>query len=517
MIRLKNTHKLIAATAYSEIARGFYTSKFFYSTGTRAKEPEQPFDPERLSLKGATHNRTKILRPSTPLSKVRVNHPLVAARKELRAIAVIALPIIFAQLLQMGMAVADTVMAGRLDALTLAAVAMGAAMWFFTFIGGLGVMLALTPIISHHVGANNHPLIREELRQGIWLALMLALVLMTVLATLGALMPLLGIDGSIVSETRSYLLWVGWSLPFTCLYLVPRFFNESLGHTMPMLWTQLAMLPVNILGNYLFMYGNFGFPAMGAAGGALATGIAQTLGCVVLYAYTLRARRYTPYQLRQRMTPPDWAHIGSIVRLGIPISVGMAMESGLFTATALLMGRFGIDAVAGHQIAINLAGLMFMVPLGISIALTVRVGQALGAGAPLTARYRGRLGIALCTAFMLASALVLGTFGKFFAGLYTPNPAVIAVAAQLLVYAAVFQVVDGLQVGAMGVLRGYKDTKIPMLVTVFCYWVVGMGLSLGLGVFGPLGPAGLWLGLVGGLALAALVLNLRFWRLTRNV
>ena len=123
----------------------------------------------------------------------------------------------------------------------------------------------------------------------------------------------------------------------------------------------------------------------------------------------------------------------------------------------------------------------------------------------------------LCTAIMLASALVLGSFGAFFAGLYTPNPSVVATAAQFLVYAAVFQVVDGMQVGAMGVLRGYKDTKIPMFITVFCYWVVGMGLSLGLGVFGPLGPAGLWAGLVGGLAVAALVLNLRFWRLTQHV
>ena len=446
-----------------------------------------------------------------------MNPSVAAARQELRAIAVIAVPIISAQLLQMGMGVADTVMAGRVNALTLAAVAMGSAMWFFTFIGGLGVMLALTPIISHHVGAKNHPLIREELRQGIWLALMLALLLMGVLGTLGALMPLLGIDPLIVSETRNYLLWVGWSLPFTCLYLVPRFFNESLGHSMPMFWAQLAMLPVNILGNYVFMYGNFGFPAMGAAGAALATGIAQTLGCVALYTYTLGARRYAHFQLRQRMTRPDWPHIARIVRLGIPISVGMAMESGLFTATALLMGRFGIDAVAGHQIAINLASLMFMVPLGTSIALTVRVGQALGAGDPLAARYRGRLGIVLCTAIMLASAVVLGSFGTFFAGLYTPNPTVVATAAQFLVYAAVFQVVDGMQVGAMGVLRGYKDTKIPMFITVFCYWVVGMGLSLSLGVFGPLGPAGLWAGLVGGLAVAAVVLNLRFWRLTRDV
>jgi len=439
------------------------------------------------------------------------------ARTELRAIALIAFPVIVAQLLQMGMGVADTVMAGRISPLALAAVAMGSAMWFFTFIAGLGLMLALTPIMAHHVGAGRHHLIGAEWRQGLWLALALSVVQMATLGALAALMPYLGIAPEIVSETRSYLLWVGWSLPFTCLYLVPRFLNESMGHTMPMLWTQLLMLPLNVLGNYVFMYGHFGWPAMGGAGAALSTGIAQTLGCFALFAYTLHARRYAAHRLRQTWTRPDWAHIARIVRLGLPISVGMAMESGMFTATALLMGRFGVDAVAGHQIAINIASIAFMVPMGISIALTVRVGQALGAGDPLAARYRGRLGIALCTSFMAVSAGVLWGANEFLAGLYTPNAQVIAVAAQFLVFAAVFQLVDGLQVGAMGVLRGYKDTKIPMLITVFCYWGIAMGLSLVLGVFGPLGPVGLWVGLVGGLAVAAVVLTGRFWRLTRHV
>ena len=444
-----------------------------------------------------------------------MNHPAFKARKELRAIASMSLPIISAQLLQVGMGVTDTLMAGRINPLALAAVALGTSMWFFVFIVGLGLMLALTPIISHHVGANKHPLIREELRQGIWLALALSIILILLLWLMASLMPHLGIDEKITTETHAYLRWIGWSLPFTCLYLVPRFLNESMGHTMPMLWIQLLLLPLHILGNYLLMFGNFGFPAMGAAGGALATGIAQTVGCLALYGYTLRTPRYAKYDLRSRITPPDWKHIAAIVRLGIPISIGMMMESGMFTATALLMGRFGVDAVAGHQIAINIASLTFMIPLGISSALTVRVGQALGAGDRLDARYRGRMGIALCGAFMSLSAVVLWTTGEFLASLYTPNQQVVAVAAQFLVYAAIFQLVDGMQVGAMGVLRGYRDTKVPMLVTVFCYWVIGMGLSLGLGVFGPMGPAGLWVGLVGGLAVAALTLNIRFYRLTR--
>jgi len=450
------------------------------------------------------------------LNAFKLNSPLVKARTEARALAIIALPVIVAQLLQMGMGVADTLMAGRVSALVLSAVAMGSAMWFFTLMAGLGLMLALTPIIAHHVGANNHSLIREELRQGVWLALVLSLFQMLTMLFMSLLMPWIGVAPEIVAETRRYLMWVAWSMPFTCLYLVPRFLNESMGHTMPMLWTQLLMLPVNVLGNYALMFGNFGFPAMGASGAALSTGIAQTIGCLALYAYTLSAPRYAQYQLRQRISKPDWKHIASIVRLGMPISIGLAMESGMFTATALLMGRFGVDTVAGHQIAINVASISFMVPLGISIALTVRVGQAVGSGNMLEARYRGQLGIAVCGGLMLVSACAIWLSREWLAGLYTPNQAVIAMAAHFMVFAAVFQVVDGLQVGAMGVLRGYKDTKIPMLITVFCYWVVGMGFSLTMGVFGPLGPAGLWGGLLMGLAVAALVLNFRFRRLTRH-
>ena len=223
------------------------------------------------------------------LNAFKLNSQLVKARTEARALAIIALPVIVAQLLQMGMGVADTLMAGRVSALALSAVAMGAAMWFFTLMAGLGLMLALTPIIAHHVGANNHSLIREELRQGVWLALVLSVFQMLTMLFMSLLMPWIGVAPEIVAETRHYLMWVAWSMPFTCLYLVPRFLNESMGHTMPMLWTQLLMLPVNVLGNYALMFGNFGFPAMGASGAALSTGIAQTIGCLALCAYTLSA------------------------------------------------------------------------------------------------------------------------------------------------------------------------------------------------------------------------------------
>lgn len=435
---------------------------------------------------------------------------------ELRHIAKIALPIIAAQLLQMGMGVIDTIMAGRIDALSIAAIALGASIWFFVMLIGIGILVAFTPIISQHLGANNHPLIREELRQGIWLALTVSFCLIILVVLVASAMPLLGIQKEIIPAASNYLIWVAWSFPFSCLYVIPRTFNEANGNTMPMMWIQMAILPVNVIGNYLFMYGNFGFPAMGASGAALATGISQVIGCIALYYYTVHASRYKGYDLRKRMTPPDWKHIFQIFKLGFPIAIAMGMESGLFTATALLMGRFGVDAAAGHQIAINIASLAFMIPLGVSMALTVRVGQAIGAKQMQTARKRGILGIQICGLITCTSAFILWQFGATLASWYTHETAVVGIATQLLAMAALFQIVDGLQVGAVGVLRGFKDTTIPMLVAVFCYWVIGMGTALWFGVFGKMGPAGLWLGLVTGLFVAAIALNYRFHVLTKN-
>jgi MATE family multidrug resistance protein len=437
-------------------------------------------------------------------------------RAEFKQIAIIALPMIAAQLLQVGMGVIDTLMAGRIDALSIAAIATGASVWFFVTLIGTGVMLALTPIISQHIGANNHPLIREELRQGLWLSLITGVVLILIILAVMALMPVLGIQAEIIPVATDYIVWVCWSLPFSALYLVPRSFNDANSNTMPMLWIQIFLLPLNILGNYAFMYGNFGFPEMNASGAALSTGLAQMLGCFALLAYTLWTPKYRDYDLRKRMTPPDWSHILATLKLGIPIAVAMGMEAGLFTTTALLMGRFGVDAAAGHQIAINLASLTFMIPLGVSMALTVRVGQAIGAKQFLQAKQRGALGVVICGCITVISALCFWLFGSWLANLYTNDQAVIVIASQLLVMAALFQIVDGLQVGAVGVLRGYKDTTIPMLIAVFCYWGIGMGTAIWFGIYGEMGPAGLWLGLVTGLLAAAIILNLRFYFLSRH-
>lgn len=435
---------------------------------------------------------------------------------ELKQIMVLALPLILAQMVQMAMAVIDTVMAGRIDALALAAIALGAGIWSFTMLCGVGLMLALSPTISQHIGANNHRLIREELRQGIWLSLLLGFVLVGVMLSIGQSLPLLGVQEEIIPEVQRYLFWVSWSMPFTCLYMVPRAFNESMGNTLPMLWIWLLLLPLNVLGNYIFMYGKFGFPALGAPGAGLSTGILQALAFFMLATYTLKAARYQSYDLARRMTLPDWAHIRSLFNLGFPICIGLAMEAGMFMVSTLLMGRFGAETVAGHQIALNIVSITFMIPLGIAQALTVRVGRAIGAGEMVLARQRGQLGIVLCGGLMAISGLCLWFFGESLAALYTPDNTVVAIGAHFLMFAALFQLGDGLQIGASGVLRGYKDTRVPMFINTVSYWLVGLATGVYLSMYTSLGADGLWIGIVIGLFTAAVVLNGRFYLLSRR-
>ncbi len=445
-----------------------------------------------------------------------VIHHYTARFKEIKTILIIALPLIISQVLQVGMGVIDTVMAGQIGALPLAAVAMGSAVWFFVLLMGMGLMRVMPAIISQYRGAKNFPAIREEVRQCSWMALFLGGVSVILLLGVSELLWLIDIDSDIVPVTQEYIYWISWSLPFSCFYLVPRYFNEGMGFTLPMLILQLITMPLNIFGNWLFMYGNAGFAPMGGAGAALATGLSQSIGCILLVLYTFYGKRYQEYDLRRRITMPDWGHLWQNLKLGVPIAVSMGMEAGLFSVVTLLMGKFGVDAVASHQIALNIASLAFMVPLGISMALTIRVGEAIGSSEPKEAKLRGQMGILLCISFCALSAILFTFEGAFLSGVYTNESHLITLATELLLLAALFQLVDGLQVGAAGALLGYKDTKIPMIISVICYWGGGLTIGVVSSVHLGYGPKGLWYGLVAGLALAAAALNIRLHFVSRQ-
>lgn len=428
----------------------------------------------------------------------------------------VALPIVLGQLAQMSFNVVDTVMAGHLGAKALAAVSVGMNLFNPLFIFAIGVFLALNPIVAHLNGRGEQDGIGEHLTQGLWLSLFLALPSFFLLRHTEPLILLLGIEASVVPTTLGFLQALSWGVFPLFAVLALRFFNEGLFNTRPMMVLNLAAIPLYILFNDTLMHGKFGFPAYGAIGIGYATASVWTLQALALFAYTARTHRYAALRLFHRFTWPRRDELMEILKMGVPIAVSLGMEALLFIAVGLLIGRLDVTTIAGHQIALNIASVAFMVPLGVSMAITARVGYYAGQGAIAQVRRAGFIGIALAGAFMLVTISLLLMLPETITGFYTNDQGVQQVALQLLFLAAIFQLSDGLQVSGQGALRGLKDTQVPMLTNALAYWGIGFPISYWLGTVQGRGAVGFWIGLVAGLTAAALFHNGRFWWLSRR-
>lgn len=443
-------------------------------------------------------------------------HRRSALRREARALILLGAPMVAHNLAHMGMQFTDTVMAGRLSAVDLAAVAVGGAIFTPIFVFIFGLLMAVSPTVAHLFGAGRYVRIGHYLRQAGWLALLAALLGVLGLYHGGALLRLAGIAPDVVPLAEGYMRAIAWGLPAACLYHVLRFTSEGVSHTRPLLGIAMLGLVLNIPANYVLIYGELGFPRLGAVGCGYASALVMWAMFIAMLLYMRRRDIYRRFRLFARFEWPQPAELRELVVLGLPIGVAIFMEVSLFATTSLLMATLGTVAVAAHQIAVNFSGMMFMVPLGLSMALTVRVGQAAGRGEPGQARFAGWTGIGVCGVFMLASAAFMLLFRRQIAELYTESGEVATLAAGLLVMSAIFQFSDGMQVAGAGALRGLKDTRVPMFMTVLAYWGVGFTLAWGLGIAAGYGPLGVWTGLIGGLSVAALLLNWRFWRLARR-
>lgn len=425
-------------------------------------------------------------------------------------ILLLAGPLVFNNLAIAGMGFADTVMAGRLGTQDLAAVAVGSSVWMVVFLFGLGTLMAMSPTAAHAYGAGRMTEVGVYLRQCLWLSQGLALVLMALLFQASRLLDAIGVDPAIVPLTVGYLDAIAWGLPAMYAYLSLRFMSEGVGWTRPIMYVAAVGLVVNVVGNWVLMYGHLGFPAMGAVGCGAASAVSMYAMLLVMIWYVRGQPRYRAFELAGRLEPPRWSRLRDLLGLGLPIAVSVVSEAGLFSAVGLLMGRLGATVVAAHQIAINYAATMFMVPLAIHSALTIRVGHSLGRGDPVQGRRVGYVGIAMCGCMMAISALVMLVARDAIAGFYTKDPAVQQLAVSLLTMAMLFQIFDGLQVGAAGALRGFKDTRVPMFLNFGAYWLAALPLAWYLGIYLDHGPQAVWVGLIVGLGLTALFLNLRF-------
>ena len=436
---------------------------------------------------------------------------------ELRKLVTLALPLSLAQLAQSGMSFVDTLFVGRLGPTSLAGLALGSTVFFTVYNVLMAVLLAVAPLVAHATGAGRGREPGLVAGQALILAVLLAVPGAALFLNAQPLLTLLGLPQSAIEPAAAYLRALSPGLPFALGFVALRGLLEGHGDARPILFIALAGVGVNVFLNDALIFGRYGLPAFGIVGVGLTTAavFALMFGAAAWLVRT-RYRQQTVFANIRRLDP---AHLREILRVGWPIAAMLGLEVSAFSVTTFVLGGFGDAVLAGHQIAMQSASMTFMIPLGIATATAVLVGQAAGRRDPAGVRRAGAMGIGLATAFMCASALLFWLAPKVVIGLFVDlnapqNLELVAYAATFLRIAAMFQLVDGMQVTAQGALRGLKDTRVPMLLTLVAYWFVGIATGLVLTFVLDVGPRGMWFGLVAGLAVAALLLVLRFSRLS---
>jgi MATE family multidrug resistance protein len=419
----------------------------------------------------------------------------------------LAVPVVTVQVGMMAMGVVDTIMVGHISAQALAAVALGNLYFFSLAVFAMGTLMVLDPVVAQAVGAGDRPAIARAVQRGVLMAGLLTLPATLLLTVAAPIFALARQPAEVVPLAAAYALRsVPGTFPFL-LFIVFRQSLQAMRRTAPIVAAIVAANLANAALNWALIFGHLGFPAMGVVGSAWATSVSRALLVIVLWLAASRELGPLLSPFRREV----WAltPLGRMLRLGLPIGAQHLLEFGAFALVALMMGWLGTRQMAGHQIAINLAALTFMVPLGVGDAASVLVGQAVGRGDPGGTRGAARAALACGAMFMATTAGLFLMFPEPLARLYSRDLEVIAIAAALIPIAGVFQVFDGLQVVAAGILRGVGDTRGPMLINLLGYWVLGLPLSVYLGFVARRGPVGLWWGLVLGLGVVATSLLIR--------
>ncbi|MFN4283962.1 MAG: MATE family efflux transporter [Alphaproteobacteria bacterium] len=446
-------------------------------------------------------------------------------RAEAKAMLALGVPLALSQLGQIAIHTTDVVMLGWLSPQALAASGLSTNLFFVLFLFGLGVVSAVSPIVSQVLGRPGRRGkvrdVRRAVRQGFWVATLLALPFMAVCWQIRPILTLFGQDPALIGMAEPYMRILLLSMLPALFFVVLRCFVSAFERTRAVLFVTTLGVLANAFANYGLIFGNFGLPRLELLGAAVATAVTHTLMAAALLAYVLLDRRFKRYAILGRLWRADWSRFREIFRIGLPIGSMWVLEVGVFSGAIYLMGLIGTTALAAHQIALQCASVSFMVPLGLAQAATVRVGLAIGAGDLPGARRAGFTAQGLGVGFMLGTCALFLLAGEFLIGLFLDpaNPAtppVLALGTTLLAIAGFFQVFDGGQSVAAGALRGMKDTRWPLAIALVAYWLVAFPLGVILGF--PLngGAVGIWIGLVAGLIVAAALLTWRFHWLSRG-
>jgi len=439
---------------------------------------------------------------------------------ETKTILKLASPVIATQLLQMATVVLDTLMAGRANAIELSGVAVGSSLWVPLFLLLIGTLSALTPTIAQLAGSRRWSQMPFQVHQSLWkLLILLPFAWLTNFAVL-PIFEFMNVNDDITPVATGYISAMMWGLPALLAYTMLRYFSDGLGYTKPAMYAALLGLVINAPLNYLFIFGEYGFPKLGGIGCGWASAISFWTMFIFMLAWVLLRKEYKHCRLFKRYYKPSAKHIFTLYKIGLPIGAAFMVESSVFSLIALFISRFDATVVAAHQIALNVASLLFMVPLSIGLTLTIRIGQIVGSRQFHHARYVANLGIIMALMYGFMTGILLWIFRLNIPELYNSQIEVINLCSELLLFAAIFQIGDAAQVAIAGSLRGYKDTRVPMYLTIVAFWGIALPLGYSLGITGvtgePLMAHGFWIGLIAGLTIVAALLYVRLLRVSKK-
>lgn len=441
--------------------------------------------------------------------------------KESYAIFILSLPIIFAQVSHTSMGVIDTVMSSSVNKIDMSSVSIGNAIWLPLILLGHGILLSLTPIISQFNGANKRNLISNQIFQGFWLAAGLSLIIMLILFNSDkAIYYMPSISNELKYKTVTFLRYLLWGVPGYLFFQVLKCTCDGLSKTKPGMIIGIFGLSFNIMINYIFIYGKFGIPAFGGIGCGITTSFVYWIMFLLLYIYVSMSDEFNKMGSLKSFYKPNVASLKYLIKLGLPIALALFFEVTLFTLVSLILTPFGINAIAGHQITMNFSSLIFVIPLSISIASTIKIGFELGKEQIEESKISSISSLIVGIMLSTFTALMTLIFRRQIVSLYNQDPSVILIAYNLMLLSAIYQIVDSVQVIGSGILRGFNDTKSVFFITFFSYWMIGLPLGYILGttylINQPMGPFGFWIGFIIGLTLSSTLTLLRIYTIQQQ-
>ncbi|WP_406741377.1 MATE family efflux transporter [Acinetobacter shaoyimingii] len=421
------------------------------------------------------------------------------------------IPILITQFSQAGLGLIDTIMAGHLSPTDLAAVAVGVGLWMPIMLLFSGIMIATTPLVAEANGEKSPEKIATIARQSLWIAFILGVIAGLILQFTPLLLPLLGVPDTLLPKASLFLHSIGFGMPAVTMYAALRGYSEALGYPRPVTVISLAALVALIPLNFIFMYGLGPIPELGSAGCGFATAILQWLMFAILALYIFKSPSYAKTQVFKSWEKMNPYWVKRILKLGLPIGLAIFFEVSIFSTAAIVISPLGETIIAAHQIAISVTSQLFMIPMSLAIALTIRTGIYFGAKNLESMRQIQKIGFATGSVFALMTMAFIWFFRPEIAAIYTSDPEVAGFAMYLMLFALAYQLMDAWQISAAGCLRGMQDTKGPMWITMLAYWVIAFPVGVYLSRYTEMGAAGIWVGLIVGLGVACLLLILRLY------